>query len=103
MIEMTAKEFQLLYEAKEQTLIAHKANSEKEMGDLIRKIESMAELNERYLSQSGETSKLERELHEVRYALKRMKGISDGVDHLWQIKETEYYNINQILKDMVMS
>jgi hypothetical protein len=86
MIERTATEFQMLYETKEQTLIAHKANSEKEMSDLVRKIEAMAELNNRYLSQSNDMSKLERELHEVKYALKRMKGIHDGVDHLWQIK-----------------
>jgi hypothetical protein len=87
----------VLCQTKEQTLVSYKANSEKEMGDLIRRIESMAELNQRYLIQSTEMSKLERELYEVRYALKRMKGIRDGVDHLWQIKETEYFNINQIL------
>jgi hypothetical protein len=88
----------MLCETKERTLVAYKANSEKEMGDLVRKIEAMAELNGRYLTQSTEMSRLERELHEMRYAFKRMKGISDGVDHLWHIKETEYFNINEILK-----
>lgn len=48
----------------------------------------MAELNNRYLSQSTYLSNIERELHELRYSAKRMKNINDGVDHLWSVKET---------------
>lgn len=58
------------------------------MNELIRKIEGMAELNNRYLSQSTYLSNIERELHELRYSTKRMKNINDGVDHLWSVKET---------------
>lgn len=60
----------------------------------------MAELNERYLIQSTQMSALEREIHELRYSLRRTKSLSDGVDHLWQIKETEYFNLNEIIKQV---
>lgn len=26
--------------------------------------------------------------------------MNDGLDHLWQVKETEYYNVNDILKQL---
>jgi hypothetical protein len=78
-------------------MIAFRANSEKEMTELIRKIDAMAELNERFVLQSTHVSTLEREALELRYSLRRMKGISDGIDHLWQIKEAEYSNVNQLL------
>lgn len=60
----------------------------------------MAELNERYLIQSTQMSALEREIHELRYSSRRTKSLSDGVDHLWQIKETEYFNLNEIIKQV---
>lgn len=99
-MERTAREFQTLCETKEQSLIAFRANSEREMSELIRKIDGMAELNERYLLQSSQMSVLEKEVLELRYGLRRMKGISDGVDHLWQVKESEYLNVNELLKQI---
>lgn len=70
------------------------------MNDMIRKIEGMAELNQRYIMQSAQISSYERELNELRYSLRRMKGMSDNVDHLWQVKEAEYYNVNELLKHL---
>jgi|688.fasta_scaffold43987_2 hypothetical protein len=29
-----------------------------------------------------------------------MKGMNEGVDHLWQVKETEYYNLNDVLRQL---
>ena len=70
------------------------------MNELIRKIEGVAELNDRYLKQSTLLSTYERELSQLRYAVKRMKGMNEGVDHLWQVKETEYYNVNDVLRQL---
>lgn len=58
LLEQTTAEFQALCQTKEQTLITYRTNSEQEMSELVRKIESMAELNERYLRQSTQFSAL---------------------------------------------
>jgi len=42
----------------------------------------------------------ESEIYDLRQRVRRIAGISDGVDHLWQIKEMEYYNLNELLKQM---
>lgn len=63
LIEKTANEYATLCQTKEQTLVSYKNNSEKEMNDMIRKIEGMAELNQRWMSQSAQISSYERELH----------------------------------------
>lgn len=33
----------------------------------------------------------------------RSKAMSDNVDHLWQIKETEYDNIHQLISEIQVS
>lgn len=50
----------MLCEGKEKTLVSYKTNSEREMNELIRKIEGLAELNDRYLRQSNQLSNTER-------------------------------------------
>lgn len=100
LLEKTAQEYAVLCEGKEKTLVSYKANSEREMNELIRKIEGLAELNDRYLRQSTQLSNTERELNELRYLVRRMKGLNEGVDHLWQVKETEYYNVNELMKQL---
>jgi hypothetical protein len=40
----------------------------------------------------------ESEIHDLRQRIRRVAGMSEGVEHLWQIKETEYYNLNELLK-----
>ena len=60
----------------------------------------MADVNERFLTLSNRYSSAERELHELRFALKKMKALNDGVDHLWMVKETEYENVNELLREM---
>ena len=100
LLEKTAQEFAVVCETKEKALAAYKANSEREMNELVLKIEGLAEMNDRYLKQSSKLASTEREVGELRYALKRMKAMNDGLDHLWQVKETEYYNVNDILKQL---
>lgn len=100
LLEKTAQEYTILCEGKEKTLVSYKTNSEREMNELVRKIEGLAELNDRYLRQSTQLSNTERELNELRYVVRRMKGLNEGVDHLWQVKETEYYNVNELMKQL---
>ena len=52
------------------------------------------------MSLSNKYSSTERELDELRYAIKKLKGMNDGVDHLWQVKETEYQNLNELMQDL---
>ena len=52
------------------------------------------------MSLSTKYSATERELDELRYAIKKLKGMNDGVDHLWQVKETEYQNLNELMQDL---
>ena len=100
LIEKTAQEFAVACETKEKAFAAYKAKQEQDMNDMVRKIEGLAEMNDRYLKQSSKLASTEREVGELRYAIKRMKGMNDGLDHLWQVKETEYYNVNDILKQL---
>lgn len=86
LLEKTAQEYAVSCESKEKAFSLHKANSEREMSELVRKIEGIAELNERYLKQSAQLATNERELSELRYAVKRFKGLNEGIDHLWQVK-----------------
>lgn len=103
LLEKTSLEYSTLCETNEKTLIAYKTNSEKDMGDLLRKIENMAELNERYLELSNRYAAAERELHELRFSIRKLKGMNDAVDHLWHVKETEYQNLHDMLGDLRIS
>ena len=100
LIEKTAQEFAVACETKEKAFATYKAKNEQDMNELLRKLEGLAEMNDRYLKQSSKLASTEREVSELRYALRRMKGMNDGLDHLWQVKETEYYNVNDILKQL---
>lgn len=100
LMEKTASEFAAMCQTKESSYLAFRTASERDMNELVRKIEGMAELNERYLRQSTQLASAERELSELRYAVRRFKGMNDGVDHLWQVKETEYYNLNDLIKQL---
>ena len=100
MIEKLTFEYSENCEKSEKALIAYKAHSEQEMAGLLKKIEASAELNERYMSLSTRYSSTERERDELRFAIKKLKGMNDGVDHLWQVKETEYQNLNELMQDL---
>lgn len=30
-----------------------------------------------------------------------MKSMNEAVDHLWQVKEAEYSNVNELMKELV--
>ena len=62
------------------------------------KMEGMAELNDRYMRLSKDYSENERELHHLRSDIRKLKSMNSGVDHLWQVKEEEYRNINEVLR-----
>lgn len=54
----------------------------------------LSDANEKFMIQSDKYLELEREVYELRKMLRHSKSLNDGVDHLWQIKETEYNNVN---------
>ena len=68
------------------------------MNRLVEKIESMATLNDKYIRVSQEHAQNEKQLLELKNSLKRYKFLNTNVDHLWEIKETEYKNINGLLR-----
>ena len=43
----------------------------------------------------------ENELSCLREIMRKSIHLSEGVDHLWRIKETEYQNANELLRRMV--
>lgn len=56
LLEKSSREYSNLCEVNEKTLLSYKTNTEKDMGELIRKIEGAAELNERYMALSNRYS-----------------------------------------------
>lgn len=40
----------------------------------------------------------ETEIHELRQKYRKTIGLNEGIDHLWQVKEMEYGNINALVK-----
>jgi len=44
--------------------------------------------------------RLEKEFNELSRFARTLKRTNDSVDHLWEIKEAEYGNINQILSSV---
>lgn len=57
----------------------------------------MTKTNENFLAQGQYFARIEREVSELRRTTKNQKRTNEAVDHLWEIKEAEYGNVNQIL------
>lgn len=57
----------------------------------------MTAANERLLVQISALASKETELIELRRLLKQSTSMTTGISHLWEIKEAEYGNINQVL------
>jgi hypothetical protein len=58
------------------------------------KIVELTKTNENFLNQGQYFSRIEREVNELRRNSKNQKRTNETVDHLWDIKEAEYGNIN---------
>lgn len=43
---------------------------------------------------------LENSLYEMKKYQQKTRSLNEGVDHLWNIKETEYGNLNRILQQV---
>ena len=43
---------------------------------------------------------MESEVYQLRQVVRHSRSINSTVDHLWEVKETEYGNINDILMDL---
>jgi hypothetical protein len=61
---------------------------------------SVTTANEKLLGQLSVLSSKEAELMELRRLLKQSTAMNAGVSHLWEIKEAEYGNINQVLSSL---
>ena len=70
---------------------------------MTKRIADLAELSQKSLNQNMRVSILEQELSRLRSSAMRSKAMSDNVDHLWQIKQTEYANIQQLICETKMS
>jgi hypothetical protein len=60
----------------------------------------LSNTNEKLIGQLAHMGMLESEVLELRRLLRNCRNTSAGVDHLWEVKEAEYENISQIIKNM---
>ena len=71
-----------------------------EMKQFSEKFLSVSTANEKLILQLSQMGGLESEVFELRRMLRSCRTTSAGVDHLWEVKETEYQNITQVLKSL---
>ena len=64
-------------------------------------VTSLSKINEKYMQESSKYVHFENELSCLREIMRRSIHLSEGVDHLWRIKETEYQNANEVLKQFL--
>ena len=74
---------------------------DEEVRGLLARLESLTESNEKLAQQNSKYIRLESELYELRSHASRMTSMNETVNHLWQVKEAEYSNLNNLLKQMV--
>ena len=91
-------------EKHEALITAMRNKHDEELKIVLGRLESLTKANEEFMQQSQkENSKIihmESEIMELRRLVRGVSSLNDGVDHLWKIKETEYGNVNQILRNM---
>lgn len=61
---------------------------------------SLSKINEKYLQETNKYLHYENELSCLREIMRRSIHLSEGVDHLWRIKETEYQNVSEVLRQV---
>lgn len=64
------------------------------------KLENLAQSNERYLQQGFQYAQIEKQILQLKKAMRMSRKLTETVDHLWQVKETEYANINEIIASL---
>jgi hypothetical protein len=68
------------------------------VSQLAEKLEGLVGLNGQNVQLGQRNAWLEQEVAEMRRTLRHNRGINDGIDHLWSVKEAEYANIDSILR-----
>lgn len=61
---------------------------------------AMASSNEQLIAQISTYRRMESEMTELRRALKQTRSMNTAINHLWDIKEAEYGNINEVLNSL---
>jgi hypothetical protein len=64
------------------------------------KIIELTKTNENFATQIQYFMRLEKEATELRRLSRTQKRTNEMIDHLWEIKEAEYGNINEILSNV---
>lgn len=64
------------------------------------KLIELTKTNETFSSQSQYFMRLEKEVGELRRLSRTQKRTNETIDHLWEIKEAEYGNVNEILSSV---
>ena len=71
-----------------------------EVQRLVARIEGLSQANARFAEQSARHAQIESEVVLLRQHLRTNRQLTEGVDHLWQIKEAEYGNVDDILRSL---
>ena len=64
------------------------------------KIIDLTKTNETFATQGQYFMRLEKEVTELRRLARTQKRTNETIDHLWEIKEAEYGNINEIFSSV---
>ena len=64
-------------------------------------MESLTESNEKLAVQNSQLIRSESDLRELKHAYRQLKAMNESVNHLWEVKEQEYANINELMKELV--
>ena len=73
---------------------------ERQQSNIINRLESMTKTNERFATENSRLIHLESQLHELRQKFKKQASLTTNIQHLWEVKEIEYQNINETLKSL---
>ena len=87
----------------ESELLGLKSKYEREIQGLAGKIQGTTDINEKYMAVGRRKWELEKEVHELKASMRRMKGLNEGIDHLWQVKEAEYQNLMESMRQMKLN
>lgn len=82
----------------EQMIKGIRERHDQEQSNFIARLDSLTQTNERFASQNQKYIKMESQLYELRQKYKGLSSLNNNVNHLWEVKEVEYSNINEILK-----
>ena len=67
---------------------------DQQQSNFINRLDSLTQTNERFAAQNEKYIKMESELYELRQKYKGLSSLNNNVNHLWEVKEVEYSNLN---------